>query len=745
MVGEIVDVPGTRDVTLDLQKRTFVKASDRFLMVNQETKELQYVTADQIQGSSNMMRADSVGAVGDDIHDDTIAIQNGINECALQGLPFYLHKPAVRWVIDRIVVPAGVTIVTDGYDTVVRHLPQSLADRRAIEIRGSNVKLGDFKFYGNISTDINEQNHAVYIRAQTESYENIEIGNIWGLNIRGDVLYIGARSPYNVNIVKVGNIYGSNILRNIVSVTGGSNIDIQSIDGDKVGSLAFDVEPEPTYAPVDNVHIGFIRGRGANLAAASAINPISNVRVDKMVLSPSIQAQSEPAYYPELATGHGMVVRNLYSANIGYLEAYGFSKCAIFTIINPGEIGCKSLRIDSVNIHDCSLIDAQYNSFIQGSGGSIEIGSGVINVTGQKSGISGFEKVKISSLTSNLGSANDLLIKGVDKVDLNLLDVTGSGTMLRFVTKGGDVRNTKHAGTYAATACNNLLFSNLEASVSADVFDAQNRNHQVIASTVNGVPYAFGIDNPLVNSIGALDAKPASVNGFTIGNDNKLYPQSASATRPGLLSAVLQVISGVKRFMTTLVASAGIARGTTFEHALTASANNDVIVGAYFGSNLNSGGFTGVKTYQIQAIGTSQLNSDNTGKVFFGSERGFQFGTGFELRGSGAIWNPASSSFGLRLGFDATSNVPSLQGYRESVGVTDILLQATGGNVGIGVSVATDKLHVSGNIRATGLINLGQFTTATRPVYSKGAQFFDTTLSKLVVGGASAWEVVTSA
>ena len=43
-----------------------------------------------------------------------------------------------------------------------------------------------------------------------------------------------------------------------------------------------------------------------------------------------------------------------------------------------------------------------------------------------------------------------------------------------------------------------------------------------------------------------------------------------------------------------------------------------------------------------------------------------------------------------------------------------------------------------------GRINLQQYATGSRPTYVKGALIYDSTLSKLVVGGASDWEVVTS-
>lgn len=56
----------------------------------------------------------------------------------------------------------------------------------------------------------------------------------------------------------------------------------------------------------------------------------------------------------------------------------------------------------------------------------------------------------------------------------------------------------------------------------------------------------------------------------------------------------------------------------------------------------------------------------------------------------------------------------------------------------------------SGNALATiahdtGLIFPRQATTAGAPSYVKGAIYFDTTLNKLRVGGATAWETITSA
>ena len=64
--------------------------------------------------------------------------------------------------------------------------------------------------------------------------------------------------------------------------------------------------------------------------------------------------------------------------------------------------------------------------------------------------------------------------------------------------------------------------------------------------------------------------------------------------------------------------------------------------------------------------------------------------------------------------------------------------------VGTTTDDGVNALQVNGAGIFAGLIKPQQATTAGAPAYVKGAIYFDTTLNKLRVGGATAWETVTS-
>lgn len=59
-------------------------------------------------------------------------------------------------------------------------------------------------------------------------------------------------------------------------------------------------------------------------------------------------------------------------------------------------------------------------------------------------------------------------------------------------------------------------------------------------------------------------------------------------------------------------------------------------------------------------------------------------------------------------------------------------------------TISSTGLSVNGAATFAGTVSPQQATTAAAPSYVKGAIYFDTTLNKLRVGGATAWETITS-
>lgn len=60
------------------------------------------------------------------------------------------------------------------------------------------------------------------------------------------------------------------------------------------------------------------------------------------------------------------------------------------------------------------------------------------------------------------------------------------------------------------------------------------------------------------------------------------------------------------------------------------------------------------------------------------------------------------------------------------------------------MTLSSAGLAVTGALSATTTLAPGSYTTGTRPAKVLGAIIFDSTLNKMLIGGASAWEVCTS-
>jgi hypothetical protein len=64
---------------------------------------------------------------------------------------------------------------------------------------------------------------------------------------------------------------------------------------------------------------------------------------------------------------------------------------------------------------------------------------------------------------------------------------------------------------------------------------------------------------------------------------------------------------------------------------------------------------------------------------------------------------------------------------------------------GNGTGASGNTLSLGGDsVSVAAVLFPKQYTTATRPSFVNGGVIYDTDIDKLVIGGASAWEAVTS-
>jgi hypothetical protein len=165
--------------------------------------------------------------------------------------------------------------------------------------------------------------------------------------------------------------------------------------------------------------------------------------------------------------------------------------------------------------------------------------------------------------------------------------------------------------------------------------------------------------------------------------------------------------------------------GTVTINPATASTMNNVVIG---GTTPAAGTFTSLYVGGSAAI--LSLVSTGTGATYTNyNNNGGSFYVGRENSASGAFGLPAYSSLLYSAGaYPLIFHVN---------GAERVRMFASGG-----VSIGNTTDPGAGGLKVSGLMYPQQ--AATAPSYVKGAIYFDTTLNKLRVGGATDWETITS-
>ena len=156
--------------------------------------------------------------------------------------------------------------------------------------------------------------------------------------------------------------------------------------------------------------------------------------------------------------------------------------------------------------------------------------------------------------------------------------------------------------------------------------------------------------------------------------------------------------------------------------------------------------------YSNTTNGSYSLYSNTTGNynVALGLLAGY---------GNSGVNSNTTGSYNIFLGFQTAgatgadtneivigANAVGLGSNTTVIGSASTTMSNIKGRVLIGTTTddGVNALQVNGSGIFAGLIKPQQATTAGAPAYVKGAIYFDTTLNKLRVGGATAWETITS-
>jgi hypothetical protein len=231
--------------------------------------------------------------------------------------------------------------------------------------------------------------------------------------------------------------------------------------------------------------------------------------------------------------------------------------------------------------------------------------------------------------------------------------------------------------------------------------------------------------------------KQVSVANLTAG-------RAVSAASLALTTTPLPVASGGTGLTTLTVNYIPYGNGTS---AFASSANLN-----FNGSFLN---LLGTSAFGASAVRRSSFYFESanraltatTANLAIGVTDAFGTDVGGQIALSGKYDGTADQiPFGIIKGAKENANSGNLAGYlafgtsTNAGGFAEAMRISS--NQGVSIGNTTDK--GAGSLNVSGLIYPQQATTAAAPAYQKGAIYFDTTLNKLRVGGATAWETITS-
>lgn len=428
------------------------------------------------------------GAVGDGITDDTTAIQSVLDSKK------NVYFPSGTYLVSSLNVPVGVSVLTDGFSTIFKQKSGILTDTVVLKVTGSYVTIESCKIQGNIATDTGEQRHGIlcYANSTVGALTGIRIGDIIGENLRGDVVYIGnGTTGETIKDCNVGSVFGLNCYRNVVSITGGSNINVQSVTGSAVGLYMFDIESNSGGGVISDVTINYCKGHSAQVACPTLTDYATGIKINHLDINLAHCAYSTPAMPRGSYADDGLILRNIKSILIDYAKIVGFNRMAINAIKNGGDLGVLSLVFNYLEMSDCSKTDTTYYAYFLGATDPVVR---YLKVDATRSNVRVFDALTGGTFGTikYTFSESVSLFRNCSNVDITNLNATG--TLGGVISNSNNIRilNGSVTSVYLASGSHKCEFINVTATCSSYIFNGGATDHFVKNSTLNAVYYADG-------------------------------------------------------------------------------------------------------------------------------------------------------------------------------------------------------------------------------------------------------------